>query len=95
VVTDITAILVVGFDTATCSNCGGGAELDALAHDQNLPHSTSKSKPCGAKFDRFAMTSAVLSRINAFMRRRPDLDYFGVGVVEGQGNNARFVEAII
>lgn len=88
-----TATLVINSDSAYCSACGGGAEMDEDAHLTILPREVAggwlevpegQRAGCGATFVASA-TESFMPGIGELIRQtRPDLPFMGVHGVEGR-----------
>lgn len=88
-----TATLVINADSAYCSACGGGAEMDEDAHLTILPREVAggyvpvpeaQRAGCGATFTASA-TESFMPGIGELIRQaRPDLPFEGVYGVEGR-----------
>jgi hypothetical protein len=87
------ATLVNNSDSAYCSACGGGAQLDEDAHMTLLPREVAggwidvpkdQRAGCGATFTASA-TDSFMPAVGELIRQtRPDLPFVGVHGVEGR-----------
>jgi len=88
-----TATLVINSDSAYCSACGGGANMDEDAHMTILPREIAGGRMelpegqragCGATFIASA-TESFMPGIGELIRQtRPDLPFMGVHGAEGR-----------
>ena len=88
-----TATLVINSDSAFCSACGGGAEMDEDAHMTILPREIAggfmevpkdQRAGCGATFTASATESFMPGIAELIRKARPDLPFMGVHGVEGR-----------